>query len=73
MAHVRTWGEVELEKLPADDRAAVERLFERGSSERGPEPGYRLTWHAHGGQREVEVGESEVPKSLKASLKTDLV
>ena len=72
-AHVRTWGEVELGQLPAEERAAVERLFERGSSEPGSEPRYRLTWQEHGRSREVEVGESELPASLRSSLKTDLV
>jgi hypothetical protein len=73
-SHVRTRGEIDLERLPEKEQAEVRRLLKRKPTDApGPGPRYLLSWVEDGQPCQVEIGIEELTPSLRASLKTDLV
>lgn len=73
-SHVRTRGEIHLERLPEQERAEVKRLLKRKHTDAvKPGPRYLLSWKEDGRPCQVEIGVEELTPSLRASLKTDLV
>ena len=75
-AHLRSEGEVELEKLPEPDRDTVARLLARDAKDH-PESlsqfVYRLSWEEGGKTRSVDVAEDELPSSVVAAVKDKLI
>lgn len=72
-SHFHTRGDVDLKELPPDERSAVEHLLKHGPGrELPPGPRYSLSWKQGGRVHQVEIGESELTPTLRASLKTEL-
>jgi len=75
-AHLRSEGEVELEKLPEPDRDKVAKLLDRDAKDHPSSLSqfvYRLTWEEDGKARSVDVGEDELPASVVAAVKDTLI
>jgi hypothetical protein len=75
-AHLRSEGEVELEKLPEPDRAKVARLLARDAKDHPSSLSqfvYRLSWEDGGETKSVDVGEDELPPSVVAAVKDKLI
>jgi hypothetical protein len=75
-AHLRSEGEVALEKLPEPDRAKVAKLLDRDA---GDHPNslsqfvYRLSWKEGGKTKSVDVAEDDLPHSVVAAVKDKLL
>lgn len=73
-AHLRTQGEVDLDRLDSGERAQVEQLLKRGHvAQTAPGPRYRLSWHEAGQSCEIEVDREDLTPALLASLKTEMI
>ena len=75
-SHLRSEGEVDVDQLSAADRAIIERL--QTSSGEAARTGadrfrYRLTWTNEGQDHSIEVGEDELPQSVRMAVKDRLV
>jgi hypothetical protein len=67
-AHLRSRGEVELSRLSAADRDAINALFGQPVAPGAPMPDgfrYRLTRHIAGVVVAIEVSEQNVPAALR--------
>ena len=78
MSRLRSEGEIDLDQLPAGDRAMLERLLTIGPglpAEPSTSDGfhYRLSWIENGQQRCADVDGDELPESVKAVAKDRLV
>jgi hypothetical protein len=75
-AHLRSEGEVELEKLAEPDRVKVAGLLARDTKDHPSSLSqfvYRLTWEDRGETKSVDVGEDELPQSVIAAVKDELI
>jgi hypothetical protein len=74
--HLRSEGEVELEKLTEPDRAKVGKLLARDAKDHPSSLSqfvYRLSWEDGGETKSVDVGEDELPSSVVAAVKDELI
>ena len=75
-AHLRSEGEVELEKLPEPDRAKVAKLLARDAKDHPSSLSqfvYRLSWKEGGKTKSVDVSEDELPHTVVAAVTDKLV
>lgn len=69
--HLKSKGTVDLETLPQADRDRIHELFKNPPSSTPATPDafrYRLTHHAAGGIRTIEVAEQNVPAALTSAV-----
>lgn len=76
-SHLRSEGEVDLDRLSPADRAVVEQLLLSSGEEAGGTGAdrfrYRLTWTDRGQDHSIEVGEDQLPQSIRSAVKDRLV
>ena len=75
-AHLRSEGEVALEKLPEHDRAKVAKLLARDARDHPNSLSqfvYRLSWKEGGKTRSVDVAEEDLPHSVVVAVKDKLI
>jgi hypothetical protein len=74
-SHLQSRGHLESSQLTAEDRQAVEALFDRPPAAVTPMPDgfrYRLTRQTSSGPQTVEVPELHVPLAVKSSVKDEI-
>ena len=74
--HLRSEGEVALEKLSEPDRVKVAKLLARDAKDHPNSLSqfvYRLSWKEEGKTRSVDVAEEDLPKSLVAAVTDKLI
>ncbi len=75
-SHLRSRGQMDGASLSAADQQAVDALF-AGPPKTAPKTAdgfrYRITRHAPGGSKTVEVSEEHVPDAIKCSVKDELI
>jgi len=77
-SHIRSRALLKGSELSARERDSVTALFARGAGSVAPAPRpdafrYHVTLFAAGGRREIEVGEAELPQSLQARVRDELI
>ena len=76
-SHIRSRATLKGSELSARERDSVTALFARGASAqpvaRPDAFRYHVTLFAAGERREIDVGESELPQSLQARVRDELI
>ena len=76
-SHLRSRGEIDIEKLSKEDKNTVENLFQ---SKRSLETSkgvdtfkYRVSRMTSNGMQSVEADESEIPNALKQCVRDEII
>ena len=77
-SHLRSEGEVDLDRLPEQERIAIERLLKERPASLASSPSrdsfrYRLSWTEDGEHHSVEIDEGEAPESVRSAAKDKLI
>jgi hypothetical protein len=75
-AHLKSEGEIQLEKLPELDRARIAKLLARNAKDHPDSLSrfvYRLSWEEDGKECSVDVAEDDLPMSVVAAVKDKLI